>query len=136
MPEGIYDEGDSGFINAIQNCIAEACDSTAILQTVMNRKFSDPNGNPLSETTQAEAYQKFLFEFSRLLLYCAEILPPEIVDSGKDFIKKSNLVDYPDADEVSEGISLLEELQGHLHQLGLKNTAIDINVFDFQCYYD
>lgn len=132
--EGIYETDDSGFVTAIQRCISDVCDSMAWVQTAMARNFTDANGRETYDDTRPEAYQKFFFDLNRLYRYCAEILPDDLNEEIKGYLSKEKLTDIPESKRVDTGIELANKIQEHVHWLGLKNTVVDFDIFDFECY--
>ncbi|MCL2862796.1 MAG: hypothetical protein FWE54_01675 [Methanimicrococcus sp.] len=134
MTDGMYETNDMGFVYAMQRCIADVCDSTAWLTTAMARNFVDANGRVTYDDTRAEAYQKFFFDINRMYRYCAEILPDDLKKEVRAYIEKEKLVSAPNAISVDSAVRLVEKMQEHVQRMGLKNTLVDIDTFDFECY--
>lgn len=133
--EGIYDTEDSGFVFAMQRCIADLCDATAGLQVSLKKELTDSAGRYIEDVEAAEKFRAFVFSLERLYRYSREILPADVTADIEAFVDAAKIrADLP-ANNIEKGLEAANKLQQCVHELGLKNTSAGFDIFDFEFYY-
>jgi hypothetical protein len=134
--DNAYSSNEMVFIPAIRVCIANVCDETANIQTILKRSVYDPNGGYIPDNQDMAAYQDFVYHLDRLFCYCEEFLPAELRTKISAWVDGVNISNDLSAskDHISQGIEISKEFQTILFEFGLKDTTVSFDVFPFELY--
>ncbi|MDV0447425.1 hypothetical protein MsAg5_13150 [Methanosarcinaceae archaeon Ag5] len=133
LPEGVYSNKFS-FVLLIKASVASLCDATASFRTEFSVQLTDPNGNVIQDDFKTETFRNFVLAIDVLYQYTQEFLDAGLSKKIKDYLDNTTVGSVSDKEIVESGILISEEFQKEMYDLGLKDTAQTIEMFDFELY--